>query len=280
MSLPPEIDFEQDPSATPARMNLAMVYLLALARQGIALQPDFESAIRDLQAVGLSRLNEVLSPILVDAQDIVDDLEAMRTAVANGTEYATLLSSVATALAAAGAASAAAAAASNTATANDATAVHKTGNEDIAGTKNFTGILQLAGVALKNAATRAKATVAELRARQADVVVTADLVKDALAYVNVAYAAAMTVDCQAGVNFEATLTGSISTLDLQNPIVGTTLSLYLIGSDATARAVTAFSSKFKGDLPALADITSTKAYELTIKIRGATHFIVTAVRAL
>lgn len=76
--LPPEIDFLKDKSATPERMQRAATFLYLLARAAAATKPEYEEAIRQIQAIGLERLNEVLTPILLLAQDQAAEMQALR----------------------------------------------------------------------------------------------------------------------------------------------------------------------------------------------------------
>jgi hypothetical protein len=66
--LPAELDFLKNREATPARMNLAMTYIVSIMRQILALKPVYEAAINELVDFGLERLNLVLAPIFEDAQ--------------------------------------------------------------------------------------------------------------------------------------------------------------------------------------------------------------------
>lgn len=77
-SLPTEVDFTANPAATPARMDIAMTYLLARIKVIEALAPDYQAAIDQLNAIGLSRITEVLSPLFTEAQDIVAAIEAIK----------------------------------------------------------------------------------------------------------------------------------------------------------------------------------------------------------
>lgn len=60
---------------------------------------------------------------------------------------------------------------------------------------------------------------------------------------------------------------------------GTWRTLYVVGNNATPRALT-FHANFKGDVPSLTDITSTKGYLLMVFCKTATHYVVSAKRAL
>lgn len=80
MSLPPEVDFVKDRRASPARMNEAMGYLMAQIRRALALQPDLEAALAEIQAVGLQRLAEGVTPLVQDASAANDQLQAILAA--------------------------------------------------------------------------------------------------------------------------------------------------------------------------------------------------------
>jgi hypothetical protein len=79
-SLPAEVDFFADRSATEERMNRAMAFLVAWLRRVESVQPEFLAVTAELKTVGLQRLDAVLSPIFVDAADIAAQLAAIRTA--------------------------------------------------------------------------------------------------------------------------------------------------------------------------------------------------------
>lgn len=76
--LPPEIDFERDNQASPARMNRAMAFLFGLYSTVAALRPEYELAIAQIESIGLQRLVDVLQPIFINAQQIEVQLESIR----------------------------------------------------------------------------------------------------------------------------------------------------------------------------------------------------------
>jgi hypothetical protein len=78
VTLPTELDFTLNPAATPERMDAAMTYIVARIRALEAIQPEFQSVINQLRAVGLERLAEALTPIFTDAQEIIAVLEQAR----------------------------------------------------------------------------------------------------------------------------------------------------------------------------------------------------------
>lgn len=124
-----------------------------------------------------------------------------------------------------------------------------------------------------------KATTAQVRNRTVDKGLTADNISAALAWVNVAYAASLALDWKTFENAEIVQAGNITLANPANVISGETKGVYLVGNNATERTV-GFGSNFKGDLPIITDVTSSKAYHLTIKAKSDTHLVVTAVRAL
>ncbi|WP_140867706.1 hypothetical protein [Sphingomonas oligophenolica] len=79
-ALPRELDFAVDRAATPARMNRAMLYIVAWLRRVESVQPDFLFAIEQLKGIGLDRLNEVLTPIFLDAEAIATQLATIQAA--------------------------------------------------------------------------------------------------------------------------------------------------------------------------------------------------------
>lgn len=80
---PKELDFSTPDGreATPERMNRAMDYILARFKAFESVVPEFESVINQLRATGLERLDEVLTPLLADAQGMRDDIAAIKTAL-------------------------------------------------------------------------------------------------------------------------------------------------------------------------------------------------------
>lgn len=76
--LPVELDFVKDDEASSERMNRAMLFLYLLARAAASVKPDYERAIREIQAIGLERLNEVLSPIFFETQALATEMQSTR----------------------------------------------------------------------------------------------------------------------------------------------------------------------------------------------------------
>lgn len=110
MSLPPELDFERNKSGSPARMNLAMEYLYLGLKAATAVKPEYDDAIRQLQGVGLERLDEALTPIFADATTLAQELAGIRAQWIDGAPLAVALDDFHDELVAAGTASGAAAA--------------------------------------------------------------------------------------------------------------------------------------------------------------------------
>lgn len=59
-------------------MNVAMDYIVARFRALEAINPEFQSVIEQLKAIGLERVTDVLSPIFEQANQIADQLEAIK----------------------------------------------------------------------------------------------------------------------------------------------------------------------------------------------------------
>jgi len=74
MSLPPELDFQKNREASPARMNVAMDYIAAALRQALALKPEYEAALAELRGVGLARLAAALQPVVERANLLAAEL--------------------------------------------------------------------------------------------------------------------------------------------------------------------------------------------------------------
>lgn len=75
------------------------------------------------------------------------------------------------------------------------------------------------------------------------------------------------------------LTGNRTLSNPTNVIPGTTRYVVVRGSTATAHTVT-FGTSYKGALPTIADVTSTKWYLLSLVAYSSTHIIVGSVEAL
>lgn len=139
------------------------------------------------------------------------------------------------------------------------------------------------GDALGDMAQKNEATAAQVRALSADVGLTTDAVGSALPFVALTDAASVALDWTSGLNFELTATSGVGlTRALANPtnvLVGSTRLIYVVGGDATARTLT-FGTNYKGTVPTIADLTSTKGYALSLWARSSTHIVITSVRAL
>lgn len=121
-------------------------------------------------------------------------------------------------------------------------------------------------------------TVAGVRAAIPGHVVEAGHIRTASAEVALSDAADVAIDWIAGINFTLTMAGNRSLSIPSNGIPGTWRTIYLAGSDATARTLT-FPAAWAGVPPTLYDITSTKTYLLMIYCRSSTQFIVASVEA-
>lgn len=77
-SLPIELDFDKNRAATPARMNMAMDYLIARLKAVESLAPGIEKAIDTLNTIGLDRISAILVPLSEQANAIVDDLATIK----------------------------------------------------------------------------------------------------------------------------------------------------------------------------------------------------------
>lgn len=129
---------------------------------------------------------------------------------------------------------------------------------------NFAVTIAAQFAALGAMSTRAKAVVAELFAWTADKGLTADVVGGAFAQQALAYATTLAWDWQGGFyRGQVSCTGNVTIATPTNIRAGETRIIGLQGNDATARTVS-FSSAYKGALPVITDMTSTKPYRLVI----------------
>ena len=127
--------------------------------------------------------------------------------------------------------------------------VHRTGDESVGGTKNFVGVLQLAGKALTLAATYAEASTAEIRANVAERIVSVRGMWNALAPVDLADAATIAVDLNAGIHFTVTLGGNRTLAAPTNGKPGQEGFIRIVQDSAGGRALS-FAAAYK--LPDLA----------------------------
>jgi len=63
MALPPDIDFEKDPAASPSRMNKAMTALDWRIKALEVYRPGLDALLNQLQQIGLDRLDAALRPV-------------------------------------------------------------------------------------------------------------------------------------------------------------------------------------------------------------------------
>lgn len=77
---PPELEFAtaDGREATPERMNRAMDYILGRLKAAESVVPEFESALNQLEATGLTRLNEFLTPLFNEATAMRDAIEVIK----------------------------------------------------------------------------------------------------------------------------------------------------------------------------------------------------------
>jgi len=129
---------------------------------------------------------------------------------------------------------------------NPANLVNLTGNQAIAGTKNFTGILQLAGAAITLAATFPEATTAEMLANVQSRLVSVRSSWNALVSVALADAATIAVDLSLGINFTVTIAGNRVLGNPTNGKPGQTGSIF-VTQDGTGGRVLSFGANYVPD---------------------------------
>jgi hypothetical protein len=123
-----------------------------------------------------------------------------------------------------------------------------------------------------------KATAADLRARTSNKVVTADGIESALALVTLTDAATVAVDWSSFDVAQVSLAGNRTLGNPSNTSVGST-KLIIVKASSGTRTLT-FSANYKGDIPTLTDITTTRWYQLAITCLASDHFTVSSLRAL
>lgn len=131
---------------------------------------------------------------------------------------------------------------------------------------------------LGQAAALDKASTAQVCAAAGDTVLTADRIGDASALVSLTDAGTIPVDWSGFVVGEVVLGGNRA---LGNPsaiVPGTTRYLFVRTTSGT-RTLT-FGSNFKGALPTINDVTSSKWYLLALVAYSTTHVVVSSMRAL
>jgi hypothetical protein len=129
---------------------------------------------------------------------------------------------------------------------NPANLVNLTGNQAIAGTKNFTGILQLAGAAITLAATFPEATTADMLANVQSRLVSVRASWNALVSVALTDAATIAVDLNLGINFTVTIAGNRVLGNPANGKPGQTGSIF-VTQDATGGRVLSFGANYVPD---------------------------------
>lgn len=123
-----------------------------------------------------------------------------------------------------------------------------------------------------------KATASQIRSASGDAGLTAGGLADAAAIVTLADAATIAVDWSAFVDGEVSL-GANRTLGNPTNVAGTHWRSLLVKASSGTRSLS-FGSNYKGALPTLTDITSSKWYLLTLYAYSATHIVVISARAL
>jgi hypothetical protein len=129
------------------------------------------------------------------------------------------------------------------------------------------GVEMATNAEIRSAATGAKAIMAE------------DLETAAAFVALTETAGAVAVDWDTFVNGEVTVDEATVISNPTNGQPGTVRQIYIIGNNATPRVIT-FGNQFLGEVPTIIDVTSTKAYLLSIFCKTSTHFIVNSKRAL
>lgn len=76
--LPPEIDFDRDRDASPTRLNRAMAWLYGQLIVAQSIAKTYEGAVEEVRALGITRMDEVLTPNLQLAIEIAQQLVAIR----------------------------------------------------------------------------------------------------------------------------------------------------------------------------------------------------------
>lgn len=123
-----------------------------------------------------------------------------------------------------------------------------------------------------------KATAANIRAGATDKVITADGLADALALTTPSGASNFAPDFNAFMAADWAVTGNRTLSNPTNVAPGETRYIFVRAASGTW-AIT-FGSNYKGDLPTLDDVSSTKWYLLTLVAYSSTHIVVASVEAL
>jgi hypothetical protein len=125
-----------------------------------------------------------------------------------------------------------------------ATLVKLTGNQSIAGTKNFTGVLQLTGKALTLAATYAEASTADVRANIAERLLSVRSLWNALVPVALDDAATIALDLNTGIHFTVPLAGNRTLAAPTNGKPGQE-GFIRVAQDATGGRTLSFAAAYK-----------------------------------
>jgi len=122
---------------------------------------------------------------------------------------------------------------------------------------------------------QSKATDANVRAAASNKALTSDLIESASAIVTLTDAATIAVDWDTGINFDVTLTTDRA---LGNPTNGQpgTWRTVLVKSDGGPDTLT-FGNQYGGELPTIADVTTTQFHLLAIYCKTATQFLVMSI---
>lgn len=234
--------------------------------------------------------------ITTDGTDVYADNGA-NAGTASASATAAAASAVAAEASATAAAASETAAAASAASVNASNLMHLSGAETATGLKTFSAGIRInsqtlngltaTGLALAQAPSAAdarttleltKASTAQTRAHAADVVMTAANVGNACALVQLTDAATVAVDWTSFVTAYVTLGGDRTLGNPTNVVPGTFRTIFVEAASGT-RGLT-FGSNYKGALPTIADVTTTKQYVLTLCARSATHIVVVAARSL
>lgn len=124
-----------------------------------------------------------------------------------------------------------------------------------------------------------KASDSNVRSAASNKVLTTDLVESASAPVTLTDAATIAVDWDTFINGEVTVTASRVIGNPTNGQPGTWRTIYVIGNSTTDRTIT-FDTQYLGEVPDITDCDSGRAYLLMIYCRTASHFVVSAKKAL
>lgn len=107
----------------------------------------------------------------------------------------------------------------------------------------------------------------------------AEDLETAAAAVSLTDASTVAINWDNGINFEVTITANRILGNPTNGQPGTTRTVYVVGDSSTDRTLT-FGNQYLGEVPTLTDIDNGRHYLLTIFCRSASHFIVSAKRAV